>query len=234
VRPLRFAVIVGAIASFAASGRLWFGALSPGTPELLPPSPEPHRIVLTPATPVVVHAASLPTRTAAPLRRHHTAKTQHPSSDARGVATAAGPLISPVVYHPQAPVHHTVAAPSATPPKPKPKSKPTPVTPTPSPSPPPAQQPSPPSQPTAAVSQPSTETPAPPSSSSAPASTPSTPAPTETPPGGGSSSPPPQASDSRPGWGLGDDNHVHTGPPGQPDQQSPPGQGNGDQGGHGH
>ena len=72
---------------------------------------------------------------------------------------------------------------------------------------------------------PEPQPPAPPPAPPAPAPKPTPPAPEPTPPATLASVPvetPPAAAPTRPGWGRGDKDHTHTGPPGRPSTTEPP------------
>jgi outer membrane biosynthesis protein TonB len=219
VRPLRFAVFVAlASAIFVALGRLWVRSLDQG-------SATPVERVLHAGTGAVGVAIAGATRE---LRAHQlSTRTQVVSAALVGARTgvraahhvakahvegAVHATTAAVVYHPTLPHTEPTVRHAPTPaPKPAPKASPKP-TPTPKPTPKPAPNPAP--EPAPAPTPAPTPTPAP-----APAPTPEpTPAPTSEPQPASTPPTPPagddQNEDSKPGWGWGDKNHDHTGPPG--------------------
>jgi hypothetical protein len=173
------------------------------------PRPARHVVVqhVAPAPLVVEPAPVAPERQAAPKPE----RVSHPKpAPVRVAAPAPRPSKPP--------------APAAPAPKPAPKPKPKPHAPPP---PPPQQpQPQPPAPPEPAPApappaspEPTPPPPPPPAPSAPPDVAPPPPAqPTPAPPDNGQPTPPPEPpppdDNTRPGWGNGDDNHDHTGPPG--------------------
>jgi hypothetical protein len=129
--------------------------------------------------------------------------------------TAPKPQAKPSPAAKPNPAHSPTPRPKPTPKPPKkpkaPKSPKPPATPTPQPPAPPEPAPAP-TQPTAPE-----PTPPPPPTPEPPDVAPAPSQPAPEPPGTNEPTPPtepPSGGDSRPGWGHGDDNHDHTGPPG--------------------
>jgi hypothetical protein len=220
VRSLRIAGLVAALASLIASGRFWSAALTP-TPPVFLPAPEPQRLFVSPA--VVV---------APPVRVAHLRKPRHEVRVPVVQAAAApprhvsiGPPLPLVLRPTKSP---PTAAPSARPaPEPKHAPPPSAVSPAPqapiaAPAPPVVtQQPAPQAPVAAPAPQPAVS-----DGSLTPASTPPPapgPSPDTSPPASNTPPPaePPPSDDetlpTRPGWGNGDENHDHTGPPGAQD-----------------
>jgi hypothetical protein len=140
---------------------------------------------------------------------------------------ASAPLpTAPRAAQPSAPAKHATPTPVKVTPRAKPAPKPRPK-PKPAPAPAPVPTPAPTPQPTPAATAPASQppaaaTPAPPAVTPVHGPTPApTPAPTPTPAQPTPSQPtpstpsstPPASDSSRPGWGWGDKNHDHTGPP---------------------
>jgi hypothetical protein len=234
---LRWALIVLLISPLVAAFAKTVGHRRNAPVQTAAPRPhEPHALVLAEPewhapkrpTPRVVHHVTH----AQPVVRHVRRRVHHVAPVAAAAPKPVAQLVSlpvqprhvvtePAVQH----VHHTAkpkpAATAQPKPKPKPPAKPAPKptpaptpTPTPTPTPAPAPTPAAPAPaptPAAAPTTPTTtETPvvtAPPPATTPPSTptTPATPPPVEATP----------AADTRPGWGKGDPNHSHTGPPGQ-------------------
>lgn len=123
-----------------------------------------------------------------------------PVASATGAAGATGSGVPPPSAPPQQPP--PPAPPTA------PVAPPTPSPPAPTPTPPPPAAPSPPSAPAPAPA------PSPPKPHPKPAPTPAPPAPAPPPESPPSTPGGPSTETSKPGWGKGDENHDHTGPPG--------------------
>jgi hypothetical protein len=216
VSPLRLIVLLAAAgASLAAAGRLWFSALTPrtATPNA---QLEPNRIVWD--SPARIRVApdlkDLLQPQAAPTRRHVPAKRVRAQKGKSAVHAATTQYAS--LTKPAARPAHTAPAPR---PGPKPVTKPVPApvpTPTPTPTPPVVTPPAPtPPATTQPVAAPVDREPAssPPPATPPPATPPPpvTQPPVTQPPVTPAAEPP----ETRPGHGYGDQNHVHTGPPGK-------------------
>jgi hypothetical protein len=206
----RFAVLA---ASLSLSSYLWWTAL--GTPEPRVPIPPP-QAVGRPAEPPVIHlpAVEKPAvgRASAPARRVRPAArvAQKPAPAHAPVSSRAKPKV-------------TAPKPAPTKPKPTPAkstpAKPTPTKPKAAPTPAPTTPPTTPSAPSLPTSNPAGSEPAPtarptPKPAPTPVQTPIA-TPTPTPP---APTPVAPAPEQRPGWGHGDQNHEHTGPPGLKDK----------------
>jgi hypothetical protein len=235
------------VASAAASGYFWRGALEnpDGARRFFPPEAIAQSardsaraqlppIIVSPA-PQPTHSGSQAVETPAgggasspETRGQVTTKPQpiQTTSGSTGAPSAAPPAAGPAVAAPRSKPKPTPTAKPTPAPKPKPKPKPKP-TPTPTPTPPaPAPTPSPPTPaPVPTPTPTSTPTPTPttatPKPTPTPAPTPTTPAPPVTQP-----EPTPEPTpattppdEGRPGWGKGDKNHEHTGPPGPKKQK---------------
>jgi len=183
------------VAAGVASGYLWRAAFETG------PLSEGHPVA--PGLVAPVQAAELPPaviRNARPAKGHAVK-----AGAARGALTsqlAAAPVSGPT--RPQS------SGPKPSPGKPSGSPRPSP-TPTPAPSPSPTPPSTPPSGSAATVTTTTRPAPSPPPTPTPPAAQPpeTTPPPStpETP------TPPPGEDQTRPGWGHGDKNHTHTGPP---------------------
>jgi hypothetical protein len=210
VSPLRLIVLLAAAgASLAAAGRLWFSALTPrtATPNAqLEPNrivwDSPARIRVAPDLKELLQPQTQPVRRHTPAKRARARKAQH---GVHAATTQYASLTTPPAQRP-GPAHRPSPAPKPPVTKPKPVPAPEP-TPTPTPTPvPPVVTPPPPTQPVAAPVERE------PASSPPPATPPpATPPPVTPPPVTPAVEPP----ETRPGHGYGDQNHVHTGPPGK-------------------
>jgi hypothetical protein len=207
MRPSPNAVrLASLVAAATASGYFWRAAFEPTR------APTIYR--LAPAT--LPHRPSIPEPKAAVAPRHLVDRGRRPSpvSHHPGAEVVARSL-TPATLRPAAAQRQSVASPRPKPaPKPHPRPTPRPK-PKPQPGPTPQPQPKPPE--TSGPQQPS------PPSAAQPVAAPTSP-PEDAP--GSSNAPSEEPTDSsRPGWGHGDDNHDHSGPPGHA---------NGHGEGHGH
>jgi hypothetical protein len=206
---LRATAILALVAAVAGTALLWRQAAKPNdAPPLALPAPP---LGQGPGTVVVIPDVAKPAHPAhrAAVRVHVPRVAPSHAPARRSVAptpTVVGqkPAVTPAT--PKPPTPHKPTTP--------PKSPPAPPTPTPTPTPAPAPSPTTPVAPptTPAAPTPSTPVPvAPPEREPA-----SNPPPTVTPPPDTTpTSPAAPPVDSRPGYGNGDSNHDHTGPPGQ-------------------
>jgi len=241
VRLVRLLAVALATGCFVVTGELWSSALNPA-PTIVFPTPVQPPPRLLPGDlsrhgpPAIVRLKPVPTY---PLPRARGSAHGHGKAGARhgraahraGLPTVVArrrsstPPVAPAAL-PAAPAPAPPAKPAPGPkPPPKPAKSPGPPTP-PAPTPPPT-----PTPPTPGPAPPSAEASPPaqvetPPAGSTPSSTPTPPPQPATPPAPPTAAPepptpptpptPPQASGTRPGHGYGDENHTHTGPPGQP------------------
>ena len=236
MRVLRILTLIGfAVVSIGLAVRFWIDGL---------PSIEPFQGVMHGPSQVRQVVTASDQIGGSPRSRGSSRRTRAPESGARftiglgrapvaSVPAAAGPTGSneapapPRGGSPPPPSQPPAPAPAPTPPAPS-----APPAPAPTPTPPPPAAPAAPAAPTAAPSSPPsagpTATPAPkpkPHPKPAPAPVPApAPAPAPAPP---SPTPPPTpaappSSDTKPGWGNGDKNHDHSGPPGATESHGKP------------
>jgi hypothetical protein len=243
VRLVRLLAVALATGCFVVTGELWSSALNP-SPTIVFPTPVQPPPRLLPGDlsrhgpPAIVRLKPVPTYPLphATAQRHGHGKpaarhggTTHRRGRTFVVAQQQTAAAAPAPAREPSPQPAPASAPAPAPPPkpaPKPPSPPTPppAPPTPAPTPPPAPAPtpSPPSPaPAPPQSQPSVEA-APPVQTPPPVTTPAAPPPAAPPPTSTPVPPtpptpptPPPTSDTRPGHGYGDENHQHTGPPGQ-------------------
>jgi hypothetical protein len=190
------------------------------------PHPTTHEVKLRVATPTAVRATAPTEPPATPVaQRRDLRPSIAPAATAPPVLpTLPQPVVRPVTPTPGVPIPLPVAPQPVVPAAPP---TPEPVPPTPQPvvpvTPPGTGSAPPVIQPVAPPAPPAPPTPAPvpaPVSEPPPATTP-TPPPTTTPtPAPPPPAPAPAPEQSRPGWGKGDPNHCHTGPPGKSDAAS--------------
>ncbi|HEX6699812.1 MAG TPA: hypothetical protein VF101_03700 [Gaiellaceae bacterium] len=210
---LPLGLLLAALAASAIlSVYLWlraFGAGPAAPPKALSLAPAEHRSVATlpqvaRRVPVIRRRATAHRHRAAPRRTVVAAETQELSAPASRAGD--GTLIS--ASAPKSPP----SAPPSPPSRPSPPAKPSTPPPSPPPSPPANPSPPPPASPPTPPPAPAPPTPPP-----APSPPPSPAAkPPEQPPTNAPSEQPASSPDStKPGWGYGDQNHTHTGPPGQ-------------------
>ena len=187
----------------ATSGYLWRAALDPRStvaPELVLRGPDPTQLFVKPPTTAGHH----------PRVREHTRRSVHPQAPAKRASTAVNrhePRPSAELASVSTPRHTapTYTGPPQAKPAPSRSKNPNPRTAPPRPKPKARTAPAPTAPPVTTTPPPTTPPPSPPPN---PVVTP----PVVTPPV------PEQAastSSTRPGWGKGDPNHEHTGPPGQ-------------------
>ena len=214
---LPFGLLLAALAASAIlSAYLWLRALGAGPTSPVRPlslMPAERRSVETlPGIVLPAPATARPTVARKHPVRARAAAHRRPSPPRVVETSAAAPPTAQLV---SAPVPRSTPAPSPAPsPRPSPSPKPSPAPPQPAPPAPnpPAPTPSPsPPQPAPSPPQPA---PTPPAPEPAAAAVPPSPAPQNSPPESQPASTPPSSESSKPGWGCGDKNHTHTGPPG--------------------
>ena len=241
MRSVRVVLVLGAVASAIAAGRLWAEAFGP-VKAPAPTSVQPLRLFAAP--PALAPTPSV--ATAIPSHIRHSA-AKHESLPTRHTPTPSfANLAVPARAHPggsrsaAVPTGGTGAKPRPHQPSPGTSSAP-PAVAAPKPNPPKGHSGSgapeasaAPVSPTKVVSEtdsspivtaPPASVPSTPSSSPSPSSTPSSPPPQSTGAGAGTTPTASQPQQVQPGWGYGDPNHEHSGPPGQ-QNSGPPGQQN--------